>query len=56
MLAVWLEHNASIRLCIPLPRLIIVMDKIPSGTGSEDEARRALLSLITKEIKYNVLT
>ena len=56
MLAAWLEYNASVRLCVPLPRLMVVMDKIPSGIGSEDEARRALLSLIAEEIKCDVLT
>ena len=56
MLAVWLEHNASVCLCVPLPRLMVVTDKIPYGTRSEDEARRVLLSLIAKKIKCDILT
>ena len=56
VLAAWFEHNASVCLCVPLPRLMVVTDKIPYGTRSEDEARRALLSLIAEETKCDVLT
>lgn len=54
VVAAWLQQTPFICPVALLPQLMVVTDKIPSGKGSEDEARRALLSLIAEETKIDV--
>ncbi|EXJ56219.1 uncharacterized protein A1O5_12675 [Cladophialophora psammophila CBS 110553] len=49
-IAAWLEKGISSTLLKPAyPRVIIVSDKIPPRTGSESEARKAFLWMLSEE-------
>lgn len=56
LVASWLEQMSMMYSAVPLPQLVVVTDKIPLGKRSEQEARRALLSLIAEETRLEIFS